>query len=69
MAACIAGGLSYKGTADRLSISIKTVKTHIAHVYEKTGCGTNVGLVLLLKAEGQPAPEKRDSPPIPTKGR
>lgn len=51
VASLIAGGASYKETASRLSISIKTVKTHIAHVYEKTGCGSNVGLVLLQKAE------------------
>jgi|GEM_PF-2795878 len=55
VASCIADGSSYKETAYRLGISIKTVKTHVAHVYEKTGCGSNVGLSLLLrKAEGGP---------------
>ena len=52
VALCICEGLSYKETASRLSISIKTVKTHLAHVYEKTSCGSNVGLVLLLRRGG-----------------
>jgi DNA-binding CsgD family transcriptional regulator len=49
VASLIAGGASYKETAFALGISIKTVKTHVAHVYEKTGCASNVGLSLLLR--------------------
>jgi DNA-binding CsgD family transcriptional regulator len=65
VAACIAAGSSYKETAYRLGISIKTVKTHISRVYEKTGCGSNVGLSLLLrKAEAgrEPAESAKGAP-------
>lgn len=51
VAALIASGSSYKECADRLCISIKTVKAHIAKVYRKTGTGDRVALVLLLRAE------------------
>jgi len=47
VAALIAGGSSYKETAYELGISIRTVKTHITHAYEKTGCRSNVELALL----------------------
>lgn len=50
-AAHIASGRSYKETAYDLGISIKTVKAHMSHVYEKTGAASNVGLALLFKAE------------------
>jgi DNA-binding CsgD family transcriptional regulator len=49
----IAAGLSYKEAAYELGISIKTVKVHMSRVYEKTGSGSNVGLVLLLGSEGR----------------
>jgi DNA-binding CsgD family transcriptional regulator len=59
VAALIAGGASYKEAAYRLGISIKTVKTHVAHVYEKTGCASNVGLSLLIqKADMKGAAER-----------
>ena len=32
---CLSGGLSYKMVADKLSMSIDTVRTHIRHTYEK----------------------------------
>jgi DNA-binding CsgD family transcriptional regulator len=51
VAASIARGLSYKETADLLRISIKTVKTHITHVYSKTGTSDRVAFILLLRAE------------------
>jgi DNA-binding CsgD family transcriptional regulator len=50
-AALIAGGSSYKEAAYALGISIKTVKAHMGRVYEKTGAASNVGLVLLFKAD------------------
>lgn len=31
---CIVNGLSYKMTADKLGISLDTVRTHIKHIYE-----------------------------------
>lgn len=51
VAALIASGSSYKECADRLCISVKTVKAHIAKVYRKTRTGDRVALVLLLRAE------------------
>jgi DNA-binding CsgD family transcriptional regulator len=51
VAAEIVNGRSYQEAADALFISIKTVKTHVSHVYEKTGCPTKVALVLLLREE------------------
>jgi DNA-binding CsgD family transcriptional regulator len=46
----IAGGRSYKETAAELGISIKTVKTHMGRVYEKTGAASNVALSLLMRS-------------------
>ncbi len=51
VAALMAGGRSYQEVADSLFISLKTVKTHISRVYEKTACPNKVSLVLLLRAE------------------
>jgi DNA-binding CsgD family transcriptional regulator len=48
----IAGGMSYKETAAELGISIKTVKTHMGRVYEKTGAASNVALSLLFRGTG-----------------
>ncbi len=48
IASCLVRGLSYKETADRLFISIKTVKTHVTHIYAKTSCPNRVALLLLL---------------------
>ncbi len=45
----IAQGRSYKETAAELGISIKTVKTHMGRVYEKTGAASNVALSLLFR--------------------
>ena len=56
VALSIAGGSSYKETAYRLGISIKTVKTHMSKVYEKTRCRSNVELALLLKSDGPGRP-------------
>ena len=51
VAACLVEGRSYKETAERLFISIKTVKTHVSHVYAKTGSAHRTALILLLRAE------------------
>ena len=50
----IALGLSYKDTAYELGISIKTVKAHMGHVYEKTGAASNVALALLMRGQSVP---------------
>jgi DNA-binding CsgD family transcriptional regulator len=70
VASLIAGGSSYKETAYRLGISIKTVKTHVAHVYEKTGCASNVGLSLLLRSDeaGRGTAEEEAGPPAQAAG-
>jgi DNA-binding NarL/FixJ family response regulator len=36
----LARGLANKAIAERLVLSPKTVKNHIAHIYEKTGIST-----------------------------
>jgi DNA-binding CsgD family transcriptional regulator len=59
IAAMIAAGQSYKETAYELGISIKTVKTHMGHVYEKTGAASNVALALMLRGPGGPATKVR----------
>lgn len=64
-ASCIVDGLSYKETAYRLEISVRTVKAHIASVYKKTGTGDKVGLLLLLRQETTPESLKR---PFSTNG-
>ena len=48
-AVLIADGKSYKETAAELGISIKTVKTHMGRVYEKTGAVSNVALSILFR--------------------
>lgn len=46
-------GFSYKQIASKLNISMATAKTHIARIYEKTGCGSKIELMnKILKKEG-----------------
>jgi DNA-binding CsgD family transcriptional regulator len=52
VAASIAAGASYKETADRLCISLSTVKAHLSSVYRKTGTRDKMDLVLLMRREG-----------------
>lgn len=65
VAALMAGGRSYQEVADTLFISLKTVKTHISRVYEKTACPNKVSLVLLLRAESGESYER----PMAVKGK
>jgi DNA-binding CsgD family transcriptional regulator len=51
VAACIASGASYNETADRLFISLSTVKAHLSSVYRKTAVRDKIGLVLLIRRE------------------
>jgi DNA-binding CsgD family transcriptional regulator len=53
----IAAGRSYKEAAGDLGISVRTVKTHMSRVYEKTGAPSNVALSLLVRENGA-APTK-----------
>lgn len=47
--ALILRGRRYHEVADELFISIKTVKTHVYHVYEKTSCRGRMDLIRLLQ--------------------
>jgi DNA-binding CsgD family transcriptional regulator len=42
-------GRKYREIAEELFISIKTVKTHVTHVYDKTGTAGRVELIRLLQ--------------------
>ena len=50
--ALILRGRRYREVAEELFISIKTVKTHVYHVYEKTSCRGRVDLIRLLQFNG-----------------
>lgn len=41
-------GDSYQNIADKLCISLSTVKTHISNIYQKTGASNKVELISLL---------------------
>ena len=49
---CFAEGLSYKETAERLCIAIKTVETHRKNIFEKRGFVSQVDLVKYALREG-----------------
>jgi DNA-binding CsgD family transcriptional regulator len=44
VAALMVGGLRYKEIADKLCISLDTVKTHASHIYRKTSSGGRIEL-------------------------
>lgn len=48
VALCVAKGLSNQGIADKLYISLRTVKAHISSIYEKTGVRNRLELALSL---------------------
>jgi DNA-binding CsgD family transcriptional regulator len=53
----LARGASYKEIAFELGISIATVKTHVARVYQKTGTGTKMDLLRILsRPASEPGP-------------
>ena len=56
-AVLIAGGMSYKETSADMGISIKTLKTHMGRVYEKTGAVSNVALSLLFRETMETGPD------------
>jgi DNA-binding CsgD family transcriptional regulator len=49
--------MSYKETSAEMGISIKTLKTHMGRVYEKTGAVSNVALSLLFRETMKPGPD------------
>jgi DNA-binding CsgD family transcriptional regulator len=52
--ALLVTGLSYESMADRLCISLSTVKTHINRIYRKTGVNSKVELIHCLQHHNQP---------------
>jgi DNA-binding CsgD family transcriptional regulator len=47
-------GLAYREIADRLCVSLATVKTHVNRVYQKCGVGNKIELLRLLSAPSDP---------------
>lgn len=58
----IAQGLDNNQIAERLSISLATVKTHINHLLSKTGCTNRAGLVIYAYEAGRVDPRPGGSP-------
>jgi DNA-binding CsgD family transcriptional regulator len=50
VACLLVGGASYKEIAESLAISLATVKTHITRIYQKSGTGTKIDLLIKLRA-------------------
>jgi DNA-binding CsgD family transcriptional regulator len=50
VASLLLEGFSYKEIADRLSVSMATVKTHVNRIYDKTGAGNKIELGRMLAA-------------------
>lgn len=49
--ALVAEGLSNRQIAERLSVSVSTVRTHLRHVFEKLGVGNRVEAAMFLVNE------------------
>jgi DNA-binding CsgD family transcriptional regulator len=58
--ALLVQGLSYESMADRLCISLSTVKTHINRIYRKTGVNSKVELIHCLQHHNQPESRQAD---------
>lgn len=52
LAAALLGGLTLRAAAEQSGASIATVRTHLAHVFQKTGVHSQPGLVNLLRKAG-----------------
>ncbi|MGW8761278.1 response regulator transcription factor [Streptomyces sp. NPDC055815] len=55
ISALVAEGLTNQAVADRLCLSPRTVESHVARVYRKTGVETRAGLASLVVRDGTPA--------------
>jgi DNA-binding CsgD family transcriptional regulator len=60
----ICNGLSNKEIADKLFISLQTVKDHTHRIYIKTNVRSRVHLINLVKEETTPTPQQ--IPPVPS---
>lgn len=49
VACLVAEGMSLRGIAGRLAVSLPTVKSHLQHIFQKTGTHRQAGLVALLR--------------------
>jgi DNA-binding CsgD family transcriptional regulator len=65
IALCIGQGQSVPTTAESLQLSVNTVKTHLAHVFRKTGCATQAELVKLIADFTLPVSASASAPPHP----
>jgi DNA-binding CsgD family transcriptional regulator len=61
VAGLVGGGLTTPQAASRLGVAPTTVKTHLRHVFDKTGVNSQVALARLIGALPPTAP-------VPTKG-
>jgi DNA-binding CsgD family transcriptional regulator len=59
-------GLTNQEIADRLFVSITTVKTHLSHLYEKTGTRNRVELLQIIRSdEGESDLRRMESTGVP----
>ncbi|WP_129788551.1 response regulator transcription factor [Promicromonospora panici] len=62
----IAQGLSNPEIADRLTLALPTIKTHVNRILAKLGARDRVHLVILAYEHGiAPGPPRPDTPPVP----
>lgn len=63
IARCIGEGLSNAEIADRLFISVPTVKTHVSTIFRRLGADSRLQIALLVRDAGLPGHSPRLSPP------